>query len=235
MIARGDLGVEIAAQLVPVVQKNIIRRCNAVGKMVITSTQMLESMINNPVPTRAEASDVANAVMDGADIVMLSGETAIGQYPVKAVKMMDDILITAEAQSQFIRQVSYDIPQDLLDNVFDSTGKAFTEIANQLNAKAIVVFSKIGKRAEIIAKFRPRAPIYAFSDNEKTVTKMNMLRGVYPFKLLEIRDTEIAANGALLRLRKENLVEKGDLVIFMSGEPKSQYSRDSWMRFLYIS
>lgn len=235
MIARGDLGIEIAPQLVPVVQKNIIRRCNAIGKMVITSTQMLESMIHSRVPTRAEASDVANAVMDGADVVMLSGETAIGKYPAKAVQMMDNILVTSEAQSQFIREINYDLPSDPLDNVFDSTGKAFMTIANQLNAKAIAVFTRNGKRAEVVSKFRPNAPIYAFTDNNETAAKLNLMRGVYPFKLLEVRDTEIAANGALLKLKKEKLVDKGDLVIFISGEPKSKYSRDTWMRYLYVN
>ena len=142
MVARGDLGVELQPQEVPVIQKEIIRRCNALGKLVITATQMLESMINNPIPTRAEASDIANAVWDGTDVVMLSAETSVGNFPVEAVEMMKEILIRTEEKSKFQTVINYEVPKNLADNLFDSTGKGTVDISNQVNASAAV---KIGR------------------------------------------------------------------------------------------
>ncbi|NOX17874.1 MAG: pyruvate kinase [Chlorobi bacterium] len=234
MLARGDLGVELAPQLVPIIQKNIIRRCNAVGKLVITATQMLESMVSHPVSTRAEASDIANAVFDGTDVVMLSEETSIGKYAVEAVSVMNRIVLVAESQSQFKHEIKFETPEDFLSNVLDATGRAYAKISDQMNLRAISVFTHTGREAEILAKYRPNAPIYAFSDNHKTVLKMKLYHGVYSYRLPDLRDYEIAVNGSLLTLKKEGLVQPGDLVIFVAGEPKNRNSRESWIRYLYV-
>lgn len=183
MVARGDLGVELAPQLVPIIQKNIIGRCNAVGKLVITATQMLESMINNPIPTRAEASDVANAVLDGTDVVMLSGETAVGKYPKQTIKTMRNILLSTESQTQFKTHVKFENPKNQADNIFDATGKAFVEIANQVNAKALVVFTHHGRKANILSKYNPNAHIFAFSDSFDTLNHLNLHKGIKPYFL----------------------------------------------------
>jgi pyruvate kinase len=151
MVARGDLGVELPPQEVPVLQKSIIRQCNALGKLVITATQMLESMINSPVPTRAEATDVANAVWDGTDVVMLSAETSVGQFPFQAVKMMNDIITNAEQHSEDRVSNFYLTPENLQEKLFDSVGKAVVEISKQINAQAIVVFTFEGRTARIIS------------------------------------------------------------------------------------
>ena len=141
MVARGDLGVELPPQEVPVLQKSIIKQCNALGKLVITATQMLESMINSPIPTRAEASDVANAVWDGTDVVMLSAETSVGKFPFRTVQMMNDIIIKAEQHYEDRTKNYFIKPDTLQENLFDSVGKAIVEISKQINAQAIVVFT----------------------------------------------------------------------------------------------
>ncbi len=231
MVARGDLGVELAPQLVPIIQKNIIRRCNAVGKLVITATQMLESMIHNPIPTRAEASDVANAVLDGTDVVMLSGETAAGKFPIEAIKIMKDILLSTESQSQFQYKVKYDIPTAMEDNIFDATGKGFTDIANQINAAAIVVFTHKGRKAKILAKYKPRTQIIAFSNSFETLNILNLYKGIIPFYLEKIHDQDESIKLAKEYLLSHNLCSKGELILFTAGAPISEKSRKSWLYF----
>ncbi len=231
MVARGDLGVELAPQLVPIIQKNIIRRCNAVGKLVITATQMLESMIHHPIPTRAEASDVANAVLDGTDVVMLSGETAAGKFPLEAIKIMKDILLSTESQSQFQYKVKYDIPTEIEDNIFDATGKGFTDIANQINAAAIVVFTHKGRKAKVLAKFKPRTQIIAFSNSFDTLNILNLYNGIIPFYLEEIDNQNESIKLAKKYLLNNNLCLKGDLILFTAGAPISEKSRKSWVYF----
>ncbi len=231
MVARGDLGVELAPQLVPVVQKNIIRRCNSTGKLVITATQMLESMINNSVPTRAEASDVANAVLDGTDVVMLSGETSVGKYPVETVKIMDDILKTAESQTQFQTPINFDKPQNIIDNLFDATAKGFAEISDQINASVIVVFTHHGRKAKALAKFRPAASIVAISNEFDTLNILNLHRGIIPFHLENFEDEDEAISQAIEILKKEMFVEKNDIIVFTSGAPITDGERRNWIRF----
>ncbi len=231
MVARGDLGVELAPQLVPIVQKNIIRRCNATGKLVITATQMLESMINNSVPTRAEASDVANAVLDGTDVVMLSAETSVGKYPVETVKIMDDILKTAESQTQFQTPVNFDKPHNIIDNLFDATAKGFAEISNQINASVIVVFTHHGRKAKALAKFRPAASIVAISNEFDTLNILNLHRGIIPYHLENFEDEEESIARAIEILKKEMFVEKNDVIVFTSGAPITDKERRNWIRF----
>src|SRR5690606_30326138 len=178
MIARGDLGVEYPPQDVPVLQKQIIKRCNEIGKLVITATQMLESMINSPSPTRAEASDVANAVWDGSDTVMLSGETSIGMYPVNAVRIMNNIILKSEKILPERKTIEIPIPDSNEENIFDSVGRAIVGMSRQISADAIVVFTLKGRTAKNIAKFRPSAKIIAISNSYDTINRLNLNWGV---------------------------------------------------------
>jgi len=231
MVARGDLGVELKAQEVPIIQKDIIRRCNAAGKLVITATQMLESMVNNPIPTRAEASDIANAVWDGTDVVMLSAETSVGKYPVEAVKIMNNILISTEADPADRKKIKYEIPEEPLDNVFDASGKAISKMANQINADLIVVFTHFGGKARVICKYRPASPIYVFSDSFNTLSQLNLLWGIKSSYMVDISDEEKAVEEAKLILLKEGIIKKGNLVLFTSGKLVGEKKRRSWLRF----
>ncbi len=231
MVARGDLGVEMQAQSVPIIQKEIIHKCNAVGKLVITATQMLESMIENPVPTRAEASDVANAVFDGTHVVMLSGETSVGKHPVEAVGMMNNILIAAESKPDFISKVEYEIPENIVDNLFDSSGLGIADIAKNVKAKAIAVFTHYGRKARMLSKFRPDIPIFAFSDNIETVYNLNLYRGILPFYLEDFSDEELAANEAKEVIKKIINLKKNDVILFTAGAPITDKGRKTWIRF----
>jgi len=234
MVARGDLGVELPTQLVPIIQKNIIKRCNAVGKLVITATQMLESMIQHSVPTRAEASDVANAVLDGTDVVMLSGETSVGKYPVGAVKMMNDILLTTESQTQFKPIIKYDMPSSIADNLFDATGRGFTDIANQINTAAIVIFTHFGRKAKVMSKFRPRAPIFAVSNKFETLNVLNLYRGIVPLYLEKFEDEGTSIQEMTNLLKKKEYVKKGEVILFTSGAPITDKGRRNWIRFSIV-
>ena len=235
MVARGDLGVEMEAQEVPIIQKKIIRRCNEVGKLVITATQMLESMIQNPVPTRAEASDVANAVLDGTDVVMLSGETSVGKHPAHTVGIMNNILLTAEAHPSLRHKTNYEIPKDLSDNLFDSTGRAVAGVSEQIQAKVIAVFTHQGRKAKMIAKFRPKADIIAFSDKFETLNTLNLYWGIQSFFIDNIDDEDNAINRVNEILRKQSIIENGDVIIYTAGAPYTEKGRRTWMRFAVFS
>lgn len=234
MVARGDLGVELDPEEVPLIQKQIIKKCKSVGKLVITATQMLESMIHNPVPTRAEASDVANAVWDGTDVVMLSGETSVGKYPVETVATMNNILIKTESSPDFNISIHYEIPKQLNDNLFDSTGKAIAKIAEQINASLIVVFTHFGRKAQVISKYRPGANIVAMSDNFETLNRLNIFHGVRPFYLEKFESEDEAIDKANLILISNKLIKKGDIIIYTAGAPHAEKSRSNWMRFAEI-
>lgn len=215
MIARGDLGVEIPVQEVPVVQKQIIAKCNAAGKPVITATQMLDSMIRNPRPTRAEATDVANAIFDGTDAIMLSGETAAGKYPVEAVTMMASIAKKAD------EVVFNDVEKRhiTVKSITDAISHATCSIASELGAKAIITSTKSGYTARAVAKFRPKAPIIAVTFNEKVIKTLQLIRGVIPLKVKQTFSTDEmfreAINGAL----NSGIVISGDLVVITAGVP----------------
>lgn len=221
MIARGDLGVELPPEDVPPVQKRIIRRCNAAGIPVIVATQMLESMIEQPRPTRAEANDVANAVLDGADAVMLSGETSVGKYPVPAVHTMDRIIRRAESQreSMLLPPVQFTEPQD----VYDSIARAACVVAKQLGARAIVPITHSGTTAFRLSKYRPQSPIIAVTGREKILRRLNLVWGV---RGIVVSDYQRDADSAFKRIRDELLrlgyVRKGDFVVFTAGLPLLQ-------------
>lgn len=231
MIARGDLGVELPPQEVPVLQKSIIKKCNAAGKMVITATQMLESMINSPIPTRAEASDVANAVWDGTDVVMLSGETSVGKFPVRTVQIMNDILKNAEENFFIRKDIDFLTPESLQERLFDSVGRAVVAISQQINAQAIVVFTEKGRTARLISKYRPKAKIIAVSNNFNTMNNLSLHWGVIPVFSEKIDKEHIAIEEAKNSILSAGLAKTGDLLIFTAGAPYSEKSRTNWIRF----
>jgi len=234
MIARGDLGVELPAQDVPVQQKEIIKKCNSAGKIVITATQMLESMIHNPVPTRAEASDVANAVWDGTDVVMLSGETSVGKYPVETVKMMNAIIRNAEKNISNYHEYALQIPKNLEANLFDSVGRAIKSISDQIKANAIVTFTIEGRTARNLSKFRPKAKIISFTNKFETMNNLCLYWGVTSIFFEEIDKEHMAIEEAKKKIKDSGHLNSGDLAIFTSGAPYSEKSRANWTRFEII-
>jgi pyruvate kinase len=231
MVARGDLGVELSPAKVPVIQKEIIKRCNETGKLVITATQMLESMINSPIPTRAEAADVANAVWDGTDVVMLSGETSVGKHPVEAVKMMNEIIINAEHHFIVNENIKFQVPEAFEENLFDSVLKGITLVAEQVKAIAIVVFTYKGRAAKGLAKFRPTAKIIALSDSFETMNNLCLRWGVNSLFIDKIDKQHAAIEEAKNLILNAGLVNKGDLVIFLSRAPFSEKGRSDFLHF----
>jgi len=231
MIARGDLGVELKPQDVPVIQKAIIKKCNERGKLVITATQMLESMITNPVPTRAEASDVANAVWDGTDVVMLSGETSVGKYPVKAVNMMSDIAINAENNFVHRAEPAYLVPEHPEENVFDSINKAVAAIGRQINAAAICAFTFNGRTALALSKYRPNSIIIAITNSFDTMNKLSLNWGVCSVYFAEMDKEHLVVDKVKQLMLEKEFIKKGDSLIFTAGNPYPDKSRSNWIRY----
>jgi pyruvate kinase len=218
MVARGDLGVELPVEDVPLLQKMIVRRCNELGKPVIIATQMLESMIANPMPTRAEASDVANAVLDGADAVMLSGETAIGQYPVTVVQMMDRIIRKTEEQAGAVR--GFDPERLPLTHEYDPLSLAACRLAYRLNVSAIVALTHSGLTAERLAKFRPPVRIIAVTDRERVMRRLNLIWGIRGLIVEDLkRDTDGTFGKIEEQLLRDGYVRKGETVVMLAGIP----------------
>lgn len=215
MVARGDLGVEIQAEKVPLFQKKIIQTCNAVGKPVITATQMLESMITNPRPTRAETSDVANAIIDGTDAVMLSGETASGAHPVAAVETMVRIALDVETAGFGSR---LDAPMLPTPSIAQAVGEAACRAATSLKAKAIAVFTQSGSTAALISRFRPPIPIVAFTNEKVIQRKLSLYWGVRTksIQILESMEQQVALAEQYLLAAG---LRKGDIVIIIMGTP----------------
>jgi pyruvate kinase len=218
MVARGDLGIEIPLSDVPVVQKMIIRRANDLGKPVITATQMLQSMISQPYPTRAEVSDIANAIFDGTDAVMLSGETAIGGYPVKAVEMMAEVAYKAEEAIDYVEMMEARRMTPEAD-VPDAISHAACYIALDIGAKAIVCCTRSGQTARLVAKYRPHAPIIAVTPRESTLRRLTLMWGVCPFLIEEISDTDRLIERAKEVALNSRLVSKGDRIVIVAGLP----------------
>ena len=219
MVARGDLGVELPPEDVPIIQKMVVRLCNEAGVPVIVATQMLESMIDSPRPTRAEANDVANAVLDGADAVMLSGETSVGNFPVEAVLTMDHIIRKAEVRYQHHLDIAR-VPKAGDLTVFDAIGRAACVIANEIDAKAIVVITHSGFSAINTAKYRPKANILAVTDRDKILRRLNLVWGVRGIIIPDfVVDTDSAFRRINEELRKLQYVQSGDLVVYTAGLP----------------
>lgn len=222
MVARGDLGVEIPTEDVPLVQKKIIEMCRVRGKVVIVATQMLDSMIRNPRPTRAEASDVANAVLDGTDAVMLSGETASGNYPVQAVKTMRKILDRAEKEINLWgnHKNNEQNPIELEGiPVPDAVSGAAVLIARQIKAPAIISLSRSGLTARMISKHRPECPILGVTPSQQTWRELSLWWGVQPVRLSEMSDINVAAREAITTCVNKGLLPEGELVVITAGVP----------------
>ncbi len=215
MVARGDLGVELRPELVPNIQKQIITKSMIANKLVITATQMLETMCTNAIPTRAEASDVANAIFDGTDAVMLSGETASGKYPVKAVQMMKRIATQAENSPFMKYNIQYE--KDERNLVVHAVSQSAVNIHHEVNAKAIFSFSVSAKTSKLISKQRPASPIYAFSPSRSIYNRMSLVWGITPILITPIHDAmKLIAEGEKVVLAKK-YVKKNDLVIIVTG------------------
>jgi pyruvate kinase len=230
MVARGDLGVEMSPEKVPVVQKQIILRARNALIPVITATQMLDSMQKNPRPTRAEASDVANAVFDGSDALMLSGETAAGNYPLESVVMMDRIIREAEASvTGMLRPARYTELQ-----IDEAIAEAICHAAEELRMKAIAVFTESGSSARLVSKYRPRAPIVAFSPNQETRRRLGLLWGVLPRRIARVHNIDQLAVAAEKRLIEEHLVKRGDIVGIIAGTPLATRGTTNLMRLIRI-
>jgi pyruvate kinase len=219
MVARGDLGVEVPPEKVPALQKLIIRRAADYRKPVITATQMLESMIDNPRPTRAEVSDVANAIYDGSDAVMLSGESAMGAYPVEAVKMMarivaeaEDNIIQAKADGSYTAR-----PRHKTLSVAETICEATAHAAEDLELKGIAIFTESGATAIKLSKYQPAAPIYAFSSIEVTINRLNLLWGVTPIHCAKVQTAEAMVELAETLLEQHHYVKKGEIIALIAG------------------
>ncbi len=214
MVARGDLGVEMSPEKVPMLQKRIIKLCNSKSIPVITATQMLESMINNPRPTRAEASDVANAIIDGTDAVMLSGESAVGEFPIRAVQMLARIATDVEDEIEFIN-----VPPSDSDETH-AISEALNAIDSTLALRFIVTFTSTGYTALLASKERPSVPVIALTPNEKVYHRLNLFWGVIPILIQEEVETfEEAVKQAEQVLLSEGLVESGDRILILGGIP----------------
>lgn len=219
MVARGDLGVEMPPEDVPVLQKMIIRRCNDAGKPVIVATQMLESMIKSPTPTRAETSDVANAVLDGCDAVMLSGETSVGAYPVEAGEMMNRIILKMESEQHRLQRVLAR-PLAAVKGRHDALGRAACILAEQMDAAAIVAVTHSGQTARVLSRYRPDPAIFAITMSSRVLRQLNLAWGVRGIK---ISDLDVNSDRALeqvqARLLKVGAAKPGEYVVLLAGQP----------------
>jgi pyruvate kinase len=216
MVARGDLGVEVPPEKVPAIQKHIIRRAAEYSKPVITATQMLESMIENPRPTRAEVSDVANAVFDGTDAVMLSGESAMGKYPVEAVSMMGRIVVEAEAHMRVDERTEPMQRRSRL-SIAETICEATAHAADDLDLRGIAVFTESGFTARQLSKYHPSVPIYALSPIEITINRLNLLWGTTPIRCAKVNTTESLVDCAETLLEKAGYVRPHEVIAIVAG------------------
>lgn len=229
MVARGDLGVEIPAEEVPHIQKQLIEKCNQAGKPVITATQMLDSMQQNPRPTRAEASDVANAILDGSDAIMLSGETAAGQYPVESVETMDKIARRAEESFDYRSLVSTR-RREKHGNMTEAIGQSAAYTALNLKVKAVLAPTRSGQTAKMIAKYRPGCPIIALTASEKFSRKLSLVWGVYPIIGKNVKTIDNLIQNSVEESVKHKYVSHGDAVIITAGVPVGEVGTTNLMK-----
>lgn len=233
MVARGDLGVEIPAEEVPLVQKQLIKKCNELAKPVITATQMLDSMQRNPRPTRAEASDVANAIFDGTDAIMLSGETAAGKYPVESVETMDRIALRAEQELNY-REILYKQAQLKQVTITDAISQAVANAALDLNAAAIITATESGHTARMVSKFRPKAPIVAVTPHASVIRRLSLVNGVYPVLGEMANTTDEMLDRSVQESLQSGYVRHGDLVVITAGVPVREVGTTNLMKIHVI-
>lgn len=219
MVARGDLGVEMSPERVPLIQKSIIRKCNQAGKPVITATQMMESMITAPRPTRAETSDVANAILDGTDAVMLSGETALGKYPLEAVQTMVRVAQDVERIPPCHAYENGMLPLTDHRRLPEVISQMACRVAENLNAAAILAFTQTGRTAAHVAKYRPVVPIIAVTPSAMVQRRLALCRGVFPFLVELTGNTETQIDALERALLEAGVLHKGDLVVITMGSP----------------
>ena len=231
MVARGDLGVEIQPEKVPLIQKSIIRKCNEAGKPVITATQMLESMVANPRPTRAETSDVANAILDGTDAVMLSAETAAGKYPVEAVELMVRVAGDVEADPQLMAQGFRPISEAKgYRELPEAIGQAACRTAEAVEAAAILAFTQTGSTAALVSKYRPDLTIYAVTPTQAVRRRMALYRGVRSIRVDIEGDTEAQIRSVEKVVLDSGELDKGDVVVITMGSPVSDPGTTNLMK-----
>jgi len=233
MVARGDLGVELEPEKVPLIQKDIIHLANQAKVLVITATQMLESMTENPSPTRAEASDVANAIFDGTDAVMLSGETAAGKYPLEAAAMMARICEAAENSAAYRDGHSFRkllTGQTGYKSVADAVAYAARAASEDLRVRAVICFTQSGSTARLISKYRPEIPIYAFTPGRSSMQQMGLIWGTQPLLAPKGNDSDRLFKHACDRLKELKKVNKGDTVIIISGTPLGERGSINMMK-----
>src|SRR6266545_1497183 len=236
MVARGDLGVEMAAEQVPVVQKQLIEAANSIGVPVITATQMLDSMIRNPRPTRAEASDVANAIIDGTDAVMLSGETANGLYPIESVQMMARIADVAEASGRHGDQmIDPGLAIDRQPTVSNAISAAACAIVGALPVRAIVAFTMSGATAKLVAHLRPVVPILAFTTSESVYHRLNLVWGITPIMCEYIDRLDTLGDRVNQMLLARGFVQPGDSVVVTGGHPIAARGATNFVKVLQIT
>ena len=217
MVARGDMGVEIAAEEVPIVQKMLIKKCNTLGKPVITATQMLDSMQRNPRPTRAEVGDVANAIFDGTDAVMLSGESAAGDYPVEAVRTMANICVRTEQEIRVRDKFKLKAFDET--DVAEAIGRSVAHTAKNLKVKTIVAATESGHTPKMISKFRPDATILGVTSSERQQRAMSLIWGVKPVIVERAHSTDEMFEICMQAVREHHNAKEGDLVIITAGVP----------------
>ena len=236
MVARGDLGVEISFDQVPVIQKSIVEKCIMQSKPVIIATQMMESMITNFRPTRAEANDVANAVLDGADALMLSGETSVGNYPAETINSMQRIINYTEKHTNRINQVERlhipveSSPTFLADSICYNASK----LAEQTGAKAIILFTHSGYTAIKMSSYRPQTNIYAFTSNKKLLQQLSLVWGIKPYHLNTYNQLNTAVNKSVEMLKAKKLLADGDCVVFVGSTPLSEHGSTNMLKVSYI-
>ncbi|MCF6465541.1 pyruvate kinase [Clostridium sp. Cult2] len=218
MVARGDLGVEIETEEIPLIQKQIIKKCNIAGKPVITATQMLDSMMRNPRPTRAEVTDVANAILDGSDSIMLSGETAAGKYPIESLKTMHNIATRTETSSEYIEMLKHKSVDKNISTT-NAISKATCTTAEDLKASAIITATSSGYTSKAISKFRPKAPIIAATTSERVMRKLSLVWGVYPVLSLKSDVTDEVIDRSIHSAMEKGYIKEGDLIVITAGIP----------------
>ncbi len=233
MVARGDMGVEVAFRELPALQKMIIEKCYRKGKHVVTATQMLESMINNPRPTRAEVSDVANAIYDGTTAIMLSGEVSVGKYPVETVKTMASIAEAAERAQDYVKQFETEHLQ-LGRETVDALAQAACDAAHYLDAKAILVVTRSGMTARVLSNYRPACPIIAATVSQKGYQQLSLAWGVSPVRATEQESPEQLVEYAKIRALEVGAVSSGDLVIVLSGTSLEMGDQCNMLRILRV-